>query len=171
MSDELFLQIQQDMLTLDSEEALHRLVELTTSVQSSHDAIIQHIVTASKLVTPAKALFLVKFVFLLGKKDPRFFTAVHQHVPSVVLYCYQVAPDRSSLQLFVSSWLMNAQWRSTAEQALAHIRVFENQELLNSVVRRLEETDLGKRGINPETCGARLRTVIAVLNDLNSVLT
>jgi len=170
MSDDLFRQIQRGILSLDSEEKLHCLLESAIMVQPTYDPIIQYLLSATKLSSPERALFLVKFIFLLGKKDSRFFGAVQQHLSQMILYCYQVVSDRSALRLFISSWLMNNQWRAGAERALAQIRIFENQELLQSVVETLDDTNLMETGLNRPACERRLHSVIDSLNKLHSVV-
>jgi hypothetical protein len=168
MSDEIFLQLDRGLFAVDSEESLQILVELATAIQPTWEHVSEQLLVAAKLSTPSRALFLIKFTFLLGKKDNRFFKNIRHHVPAIVLYCYQVAEDRDSSRLYITSWLMNSQWKEVAETALGIIRAFDQQERLRLVLNDLEKTDLlhSKRNFDIEILEKRLNSVVNALNGL-----
>jgi hypothetical protein len=171
MTDDLYVQIERALRSLDSELQLHQLIELLSSVQPTWEYVAPLVLTAAKMSTPHLALFIVKFIFMLGKKDIKFFHAIQRNVPNVVLLCFLVSKERESLKLYVSSWLMSNQWKVAAGLALSRIRIWETHARLHFVVNRLEGSGaLLSQDCTAEAYESRLQNVIEALNELNSIV-
>jgi hypothetical protein len=111
---------------------------------------------------------------LLGKKDMKFFVAIKGFVASVVVSCFQVAGDREDLKLYVTSWLMNNQWKQVAEQSLSAIVLFENRYQLEPILHELQKTDMGiaskrRPELDMDSLHYRLDAVVRSLNVLYSI--
>ena len=165
--DDLYAQIDRTLLTLNSETRLHEALELVTSIKPTWEHVRDQVMTAAKLSTPDGALFLVKFVFLLGKKDVKFFKAIDSRTPEIILYCYQVARDKESTRLYVTSWLMNSQWKRVAETSICLIQSFDKHEALRNIVEDLRRTKLEMDALDIKTVTTRLDCVVSALNRLS----
>jgi hypothetical protein len=172
--DEVFRQIDRALLLLDSDQKVHGLIETVTAISPTWDHVAQSVLLTSRLVGPSRSLFLVKFMHLLGKKDMKFFVAIKGFVASVVVSCFQVAGDREDLKLYVTSWLMNNQWKQVAEQSLSAIVLFENRYQLEPILHELQKTDMGiaskrRPELDMDSLHYRLDAVVRSLNVLYSI--
>lgn len=187
--DVLFFGLSQKLNCLISDLHVNALIEQVTSVRSPEltEYLIKRVSLACKLSRPETSLNIVKFMYLYGKKDTRFFTTLSPVMPSLVLLCYQTAADPESLTLYVESWRMNNQWRDVAERCLSAIALkgasSNHAEFISSLRSLLRKDDFpfllerfSKNQSDPQLihdamkCAEiRLNAVIQALNLVESI--
>lgn len=121
--DPLYSEVADKLDNLISDLHVNALIESVSSLRcpSLTDFLSKRVSVAAKLSRPATSLNVVKFMYLYGKKDARFFSLLNPNIPSLVMFCYQTAEDPENLTLYIESWKMNTQWRAIADKCLSAI--------------------------------------------------